>query len=244
MNGSSVCHRLPDLVKLWLALGVVGIVLSIPVHNSAVRHANSVEDVLQSARNWPVHGVLACVIFIGHSVARIPLVYLLRRLLLFLPMVMMLSISLPAAEGFNTSAGWTLMFSILFRSSLAFMAMLWLINVLPFDRMLTTLRRLWIPEVLLSMLAFMHRYLFVLWEELGRMTTARQARTFGKASLWFRWQSSARMVGTLLIRAMTRAERVHQAMLARGWDGRMRSIDPAAFDRPSEGGVGEVDRGS
>ena len=202
-----------------------------PIQSSSTRYADSVAEVLESARNWPMHGFLACVIFAGHSMARIPLMYLLRRLMLFLPMVFMLSISLPAAEGFQTSAGWTLMFTILFRSSLAFMAMLWLINVLPFDRMLITLRRLWVPEVLLSMLAFMHRYLFVLWEELGRMTTARQARTFGKSSLRFRWQSSARLVGMLLIRAMTRAERVHQAMLARGWDGRMRSIDPLKFER-------------
>lgn len=227
----TVCHRLPDLAKLIITFVVLAFVLSVPIHGRVDAAAATVEDVLASNTSWPIYGLLACVIFAGHSLAAIPLMYLVRRLALFLPMVVMLSIAVPAAEGFASPAGWAIMFSILFRSSLAFMAMLWLVNVLPFDRMLMTLRRVRVPEVLLSMLAFMHRYVFVLWDELNRMTSARKARTFGKASLWFRWQTNARMVGTLLIRAMSRAERVHRAMCARGWDGHLRFIDPAAFDK-------------
>jgi cobalt/nickel transport system permease protein len=199
----SVCHRLPPRVKLALALAVIAAGLSIPI------------------RYWPAHGVLLCLIFAGQSLAGIPLEYLARRLAVFLPMVGLLSISLPAAHGF--SAGWEIMAAILVRSTLSFLALLWLVNVMPFDELLVTLRGVWVPEVFLAMLAFMYRYVFVLWDELDRMRTARRARTFGTTGGFrFRWRTSAQLLGMLLVRALERAERVHGAMCARGWDGHVR----------------------
>jgi cobalt/nickel transport system permease protein len=202
---ASVCHRLPPKLKLLLALGVILVGSSIPVEY------------------WPVQGVLACIVFAGHSLARIPLAYLGRRLAIFLPMVFVLSISLPASQGFG--AGWEIMVAILFRSTLAFLAALWLVNVMPFDQLLITLRTVGVPDVVVATLAFMYRYTFVLWDELDKMRVARRARTFGKAGFWFRWKTGAQLIGMLLIRAMERAERVHGAMCARGWDGHVRSLD-------------------
>lgn len=204
-RSKSLCHRLPARVKLLLTLVVVGVGIALP------------------PGQWPVHGVLICVAFIGHTLARIPVSYLARRLALFVPMVFLLSISLPATQGF--AAGWDMMAAILFRSILAFLAVLWLVNVMPFDQLLLTLRRLGVPRTLVAMLAFMFRYSFVLWDELGKMRTARRARSFEGGGWLFRWKVSVQLIGMLLIRAMDRAERVHEAMLARGWDGRVRSLD-------------------
>ena len=201
----TVCHRLPPRVKLFLTLAVVMAGVSLP------------------PAHWPVQGALACVVFMGHTLARIPLAYLGKRLAWFLPMVFLLSISLPAAQGFRS--GWDIMTAIMFRSLLAFLALVWLVNVMPFDQLLVTLRRLWVPEILIAMLAFMYRYVFVLWDELDKMRIARRSRSFGAGSLWMRWKTSAQLIGMLLIRAMERAERVHGAMCARGWDGRVRFLD-------------------
>jgi cobalt/nickel transport system permease protein len=71
----------------------------------------------------------------------------------------------------------------------------------------------------------MYRYIFVLWDELDKMRVARRARSFGQTGLWFRWKTSAQLIGMLMIRAMSRAERVHGAMCARGWDGRVRTLE-------------------
>jgi cobalt/nickel transport system permease protein len=204
----SICHRLPARLKLLLALAVIVAGVSIPFEF------------------WPLQGILASLAFAAHSLARIPLRYLTRRLSLFLPMLLLLSLSLPAAQGFR--AGWEMMLTILFRSILAFITLLWLLNVMPFDQLLITLRGLGAPEVLIATLAFMYRYVFVLWDELDSMRIARRARSFGRSGLWFRWNMSAQLVGMLLIRAMSRAERVHGAMLARGWDGRVRSLERGA----------------
>ncbi|MCH7987671.1 MAG: cobalt ECF transporter T component CbiQ [Planctomycetes bacterium] len=205
-RSKSICHRLPARLKIVLTLAVVAAGISIPVEL------------------WPIQGVLACLVFAGHSFARIPMTYLLRRLAIFLPMLLLLSISLPATQGFS-AAGWEIMASILFGSTLAFISLLWLVNVMPFDQLLHTLRQLWVPDVLVATLSFMYRYIFVLWNELEKMRTARKARTFGSGGFWFRWKTSAEMIGMLLIRAMERAERVHGAMCARGWDGRVRTLE-------------------
>lgn len=201
----TICHRLPARLKLFLTAAVI------------------LAGLLTPVELWPLHGVLATLVFIGHSLAHIPLRYLLRRLAIFLPMVCVLSLSFPLSQGLET--GWEVGASILLRTTLSFVAMLWLVNVMPFEQLLVTLRRCGAPAVLVAMLSFMYRYLFVLWDELDKMRTARKARTFAAGASFADWRSSAQLIGMLLIRAMERAERVHGAMCARGWDGRVRTLD-------------------
>ncbi len=102
---------------------------------------------------------------------------------------------------------------------------------MPFDQLLATLRRLRLPSVFLAILALMYRFLFVLWDELDRMRTARQVRLFRKPSLWEQWQQGAQMLGRLLIRALDRADRVHGAMMARGWQGETRWLEQRQKDQ-------------
>ena len=71
--------------------------------------------------------------------------------------------------------------------------------------------------MLVATLQFMERYLHVLGEELARMSQARCARSFQGGSI-LSWRLLTGMLGMLLLRS-ERAERVHSAMLARGWDG-------------------------
>jgi cobalt/nickel transport system permease protein len=63
-----------------------------------------------------------------------------------------------------------------------------------------------------------------LWDELRRLRSARDARDFGGGSTVREWTINAQLIGMLLLRAMERAERTHRAMLARGWDGSIRSL--------------------
>ena len=204
-RSATICHRLPPTLKLLATLAVVIVGVSVPI------------------RYWPVEGIIASLLFIAHGLAGIPLSYVARRLAIFLPMVMILSLSLPLAQGFRS--GWEIGGAILVRSTVAFLATLWLVNVMPFDQLLVTLRRLWVPAAFVAMLAFMYRYIFVLWDEMEKMRVARRARTFRASSLRQRWSVSTQLIGMLLIRAMERAERIHGAMCARGWDGRVRTLD-------------------
>ena len=63
----------------------------------------------------------------------------------------------------------------------------------------------------------MHRYLFVLADESARMRRARASRTF-TAGRRFRWHTLSTIIAQLFLRASDRADRIYNAMQARGWD--------------------------
>jgi cobalt/nickel transport system permease protein len=211
-RGRSICHRLPTGIKLIATLAVI------------------IGGLMVPADSWPVQGILLCLVFVAHSFAGIPIGYLWERLFGFWIFALMLTISIPAGKGFQ--AGWDLALTILFQSTLAFLAGLWLVNVTPFDRLLHTMRRWGMPRLLVAILAFMYRYSYVVFDELHRMRTARSARGFGRGGWWASWTSSGQLVGMLLVRSLSRAERVHGAMLARGWTGEVRTLDDVEANEP------------
>ncbi len=91
-----------------------------------------------------------------------------------------------------------------------------LIHVVAVDEFVAGLRRLHLPRIWVELLAFLLRYFTVLSEEWQRMQLARQARTFRRRKrMEFRILTNA--LGLLFIRAYERAERLHRAMLARGY---------------------------
>ena len=115
--------------------------------------------------------------------------------------------------------------TIVAKNGLAFLATLVLVNVTPFRTLLVAMRRLGMPRVLVATLQFMYRYLFVLTDELDRMAQARRSRTFRRSGGRLDWGLLTGLIGLLFLRAFERGERVHAAMLARGWDGTIRSLD-------------------
>jgi cobalt/nickel transport system permease protein len=91
--------------------------------------------------------------------------------------------------------------------------------------LLAGLARLRIPATITAIASFMIRYLEVIAGELRRNRIAMAARGY-KSS----WASQARPLamaaGAIFIRAFERGERVHQAMLARGFRGEMPALEP------------------
>ncbi|QXC59992.1 cobalt ECF transporter T component CbiQ [Aquihabitans sp. G128] len=88
----------------------------------------------------------------------------------------------------------------------------------PVTQLLHGLERLHLPRVVTAIAGFMVRYLDVTTGELQRLSIARQSR--GHDPRWI-WQARAvaASAGTLFIRSFERGERVHLAMVARGYDG-------------------------
>jgi cobalt/nickel transport system permease protein len=105
---------------------------------------------------------------------------------------------------------------IIIRSTLCLLTMVLLSNTTPFAALLDVLRRARVPAVLITTLALMYRYLFVLVDEAERMQRARQSRTFIRQR-WQIWRNLAVVIGQLFVRSTERAERIYAAMLARGW---------------------------
>jgi cobalt/nickel transport system permease protein len=102
------------------------------------------------------------------------------------------------------------------RSGLCLATVIVFARITPLGEMLAVLRRMRVPDLLVTTLALMQRYLFVLADETERMSRARASRTFTR-SRWFAWRTAATVVGQLFVRATERAEHVYDAMCARGW---------------------------
>lgn len=88
-----------------------------------------------------------------------------------------------------------------------------------------------VPALFTSIATFMIRYLELITEELGRMRVAMTARGYDP-----RWLYQARPIatsaGAMFVRSYERGERIHSAMLARGFTGEM-----PIFDRRRAGAV-------
>lgn len=169
-----------------------------------------------------LHLALAVVLAIGIQVAGVPWRYVAVRLAAIAPFILLLSLSIPLSK--RLEGGWMLMSGMLVKALLSFATVLLLVNTTPFDRLLTALRGLGAPGLLVETLSFMYRYVFVLLDELARMSRARAARSFRRRGL-ARLKDLAGLIGMLLLRSFERAERVHRAMLARGFDGNLKTLD-------------------
>jgi cobalt/nickel transport system permease protein len=208
-EGDGPLHRLDARVKLVAALAFVVAVVATP------------------AGWWRLLAVEAMALAFVVGLSGVPPRDLLARWLGFAVLVgflaLMVAPSHPARAALGLGA---VVLSILARNSLAFLATLVLVNVTPFRKLLVGMRRLGVPPVLVATLQFMYRYLHVLADELDRMVQARRARTFRRSGR-LDWGLLTGLIGVLFVRSFERGERVHAAMVARGWDGTIRTLDEA-----------------
>ena len=158
----------------------------------------------------------------------LPLDFFLRRLVAAAPFVLFVAIFSPWFDrrivyeigGWQVTGGWMACFSITVRFVLTVTAALVLLASTGLYPVGLALQRLWVPRVLVVQMLLVYRYIFVLGAEAARMVRAYGLRSFSRRAMPPRVFVSA--LGQLLLRTMDRADRVHQAMLCRGFDGEIR----------------------
>lgn len=169
------------------------------------------------------------------SAGSIPAGYILRKVMYVSPFALMIGIFNPLldhrivmiAGGFTVSGGWISFFSIMLRFFLTVSTALALIACTGFNNICYALHRLGAPRVFVTQLLFIYRYLFVLMEEGARMLRARNLRSYNGKGSGLRVYGS--LAGHLLLRTVNRAQRIHNAMLCRGFDGNMRIMRKSSF---------------
>lgn len=147
--------------------------------------------------------------------AKIPLRSMFMRALAVMPFALLFA-AFTAAAGKAAEAE-----LMIVRSYLSACAAVLLIATTPMPRLMEGLALLRVPRFLLQVMQFLYRYLSVLTREAEGMRTAAQSR----AGHLLRpdWRHAAAMAGVLFGRASSRAEQVHRAMVARGFDGQLPS---------------------
>ena len=96
----------------------------------------------------------------------------------------------------------------------------------PWPRLLSALRALFVPRLLVLVLGMAYRYLFVLFDSISEMVTARRARTIAAGRNGRGARAAAGFSGGALFgKAHALSEEIHQAMLARGFRGEARMLE-------------------
>jgi cobalt/nickel transport system permease protein len=162
------------------------------------------------------------------SLANLPAGYFLKKICLVAPFAVLIGMFNPLIDrtvlvyigSLGISGGWISFGSIMLRFGLTVGTALVLIGITSFSGLCLALEKLRVPRVFVVQLLFLYRYLFVLLDEAVRMSRARTLRTLDTAGPNLKTFGS--MVGHLLLRATSRAERIHLAMLCRAFDGHIR----------------------
>ena len=211
--GTTRVHGLEPHVKLVAVLTFALVVVATPVHADWAPAAYAgylvaVLTVAAVARVGPgrlARGLLVEVPFVVFA--------LLLPLVTAGPQVEVLGLAV-SRSGLETGGG------LLAKATLSVLAATVLAVTTEPRALLRGLHRLRLPDVLVQILMFMIRYADVVTAELHRMRVARESRGFRARHL-----GALRVLGpaagSLFIRSYERGERVHLAMLSRGYTGRL-----------------------
>jgi cobalt/nickel transport system permease protein len=207
-------HRLDPRVKLLTTLAFIITVISFP--------------------KYAIGSLLPFVLYpvVLLALGNVPLRYLAKKILIAVPFAFFIGIFNPLLDRqvmahlgpLAISGGWISFASIMLKFVLTVSAALILVAVTGFHKVSFALERLGLPRAFALQLLFLYRYLFVLGDEAARLVRARALRSFNGRGLGFRTYSS--MLGHLLLRTLDRAQRLHRAMLSRGFDGEIRLLRP------------------
>jgi cobalt/nickel transport system permease protein len=111
--------------------------------------------------------------------------------------------------------------SILLRFCLTVGAMLMLVATTGFNGVCMAMEKMGMPKIFAVQLLLLYRYIFVLMDEGQRMYRARALRSFqGRGT---DMKTFGHLIGGLLLRTLDRGQRIHLAMLCRGFDGTIRT---------------------
>ena len=169
---------------------------------------------------------LFLVIIMG--LADIPAAYLAKKLLLVSPFAVMIGIFNPLFDhqpllqlgSITVTGGWISFLSILLRFALTISTVLILIATTGFNAVCMALVKMGMPKIFAVQLLILYRYIFVLIDESLCMYRARTLRSFQRRAMGLK--TFAHLLGQLLLRTLDRAQRIHLAMLCRGFDGTIR----------------------
>ncbi len=197
-SGDSALHRFHAAVKILVALALLISIGTLTSHSVAVCVSYL---VLLIATAW---------------LARLPVIAILLGAAAVLPLALFFAaMSLLAGDPAKAAL-------LVVRAWLSALVAIVLVATTPMPHLIAGLEILRAPRFLLQVMQFLYRYLALLAEEAGTMLQAGSARAGSMRLLRFR--QAAAIAGVLFARSYTRAQAIHRAMIARGFEGRLPSV--------------------
>ena len=226
--GASPIHRLDPRVKVVMTVLFV------------------VSNVVLPDGAWSAFLLAWGLVLLASRLAGLGLGYPVRRSFIALPFALAAVSAIVAIPGrplgawtigpwhlVATDAGLLRFASIMVRSWISVQMAILLTATTQFPDLIHALRHLRVPTLIVAIISFMYRYLFVLADEVTRLLRARESRSARLAgqsgaggSLAWRARVAGNMAGQLFLRSYERSDRIYNAMLARGYAGELRTINP------------------
>ena len=216
-----------------------------PAHLKIVALVAFMLTVVATPREWyPLFAGYLAVLLVVVAVSGVPFGYLAKRMVVEVPFVLFALLVPFIAHGPTTEVlgltvsepGLLAASGLLAKGTLGVLASLTLAATTEPVAILAGLRRLRMPDLVVQIMGFMIRYLDVVTAEMGRMLVGMRSRGCDPRSPRH-WPALARSLGALFIRSYERGERVHLAMLSRGYTGVLPDLaQPAHTHQPHQQG--------
>ena len=206
----SVVHSLPSHLKIIAVLFFVLVVVSTPI------------------TYWPAFVIFLTLVVSAAIAGKIAIPTLAKRALIEIPFIFF-AVLMPffgTGERFELGPlnlyrdGLLAGLSIVAKGTLGVLSAVILSTTTTAREILRGLERLRLPTIMVQIASFMLRYVNVISDEMERMKIARESRGFDATGVKH-WKVIATSAAALFIRSYERGERVHLAMLSRGFDGEL-----------------------
>lgn len=213
-QGSSFLHRLDPRIKI---IGAICYISTIALVNSFT--------------------ALICAFFISLVMlvsARLPALAVSKRMLLVNGFTLFLWITLPLTYEGNhiyhygvltlSQDGIILAARISLKTNTIILSIIALLTTSTIAHLGSALDRMGFPKKICFLLLYSYRYIFVIHQEYLRLLRAAKMRSFSPKTNLHTYKTYAYLFGMTLVKSYNRAQRVHQAMLLRGFNGRLVSL--------------------
>lgn len=182
--------------------------------------------------NLPVLSIMEFYLIILILMSHISLKYALKRIALILPFGGVIALfQLFIREGtviytmpFGleiTQQGLDFGLLLLSRIIVCVTAIVLLSSVTPMQELINSARKLGVPREFSMLLSLTLRYLFLFYEELGRIRNAQKTRCFDirskKTAYMWRLRKVGETIGMMFLRSYEQGEKVYFSMLSRGY---------------------------
>lgn len=202
-KGNSFIHKRDGRIKVMITLIYVLVIAGVPVD----AQGHLIRLAMYPMALW--------------ALSQLPIKPFWNRVLLMLPFILCVGIGTLftdgtpiSIDGFQVPRGVLLAINLCIKSVLSILGVLYLLGTTPLSDVIEALRALRVPNIVVSQLNFVIRYLTLLMEETANMVRAYVLRS-GHALDGISYKQWGGVLGNLFLRTYDRAIRVQQAMLLR-----------------------------
>ncbi|TGC07280.1 cobalt ECF transporter T component CbiQ [Methanolobus halotolerans] len=167
-------------------------------------------------------------------VSRLPMGFALKRIRMvfffLFPLLLIMPLTVDGEELMNISGisvsteGLAYASLIIIRALAAVTLAFTMLATTRFDMTMKALYALRVPGMLVQMLMFTYRYIFVIIDEFSRMWESMQCKGFRLKANYHGLSIFGNILGMLIIKSYDRTSRVYQAMVSKGYSGRPRAL--------------------